>query len=33
MSKARIVGCKVAELARFVTRAGNIVELSPHLIC
>ena len=33
MSKTRIVGCKVAELARFVTRAGNIVELSPHSIC
>jgi hypothetical protein len=33
MSKARIVGCKVAELARFVTRAVNIVELPPHIIC
>jgi hypothetical protein len=33
MSKTCIVGCKVAELARFVTRAGNIVELSPHSIC
>lgn len=33
VSKARTVGCKVAELARFVTRAGNIVELSPYLIC